>query len=274
MSETTTTAPAGEPAPSATPGAAVSAVDSAPLNGGNDAGAGAVPTTAAPAAPAEPTTTETKPAESSVIGEALKPTETTEPAKAAEPAPGEKETVEGQSEEPAPPPTYEPFALPEGFQADPEQMGAFTSMLGDFETTTKADHAAVQAFGQKLVEQHVADMQRTAQAVAEHYANAEAERRTAWKDAFLADPEIGGNRFQTTVDAALKFIRAHGGTDEQQAEFRKAMDETGAGNHPAVIRLLALAGKAMAEPSPLAAPMPASEKSPSRVERMYGRTSG
>jgi hypothetical protein len=158
--------------------------------------------------------------------------------------------------------------LPEGATVVPERIGEFTNLLGAFEANTKADHAAVQAFGQQLIDRHISEVQR---AVAEvHKANVTAwdAQKTAWKDQFTSDPELGGNRMQTTVDAAIGFIRTHGGTDAQQAEFQQLMNESGLGNHPVMIRLLAKAGAAMSEGRPLAAQAPSAQKS--KVSKLYG----
>ena len=178
--------------------------------------------------------------------------------------------AEGQSDEPAPPPSYEPFTLPEGATVDAERIGDFTSLLGSFESQTKADHAAVQALGQQLMDRHVSEMQRVLQTVQEAGLAARTAQQTAWRDQFISDPEIGGNRQQTTVNSAIEFVRTHGGTEEQQAEFRQLMNETGIGNHPAMIRLLAKAGMAMSEGRPLAASQPSPSK-PTRIQAMYGK---
>jgi hypothetical protein len=93
--------------------------------------------------------------------------------------------------------------------------------------------------------------------------------KTEWKDQFLADPEIGGNRTMASVNAAQQFIRTHGGSDEQQAEFRALMETSGLGNHPAMIRILAKAGAAMSEGQPLAARAPAPVQL-SKTQKLYG----
>lgn len=192
--------------------------------------------------------------------------------KAAAPAPETKKEEGSQSAEPAPLPTYEAFTLPEGITADDATLGEFTKQLAEFETHTKADHAAVQEFGQTLVNRHVAEQLALTQRITEHYQNAWEKQGNDWKDAFEKDPEIGGNRRDTTLNAAQEFIRTHGGTEEQQNEFRQLMDTTKIGNHPALIRLLAKANMALSEGKPLAAPKP-SLTTASKVERRYGKTS-
>lgn len=183
----------------------------------------------------------------------------------------ETKTPEGQSADPAPPPVYDAFTAPEGVTLDSERIGKFTAILSELETTGKVDHSVVQQFGQKAVDFHVAEIKNVAETLTKFYKDSWDKQKIDWKDSFLKDPEIGGNRFQTTVDSALTFIRTHGGTAEQQTEFRDLMETSGLGNHPAVIRLLANAGRAMAEGKPLAAskPVPATK---SKTETMYGKS--
>lgn len=170
-----------------------------------------------------------------------------------------------QSAEPAPLPTFEAFKLPDGSPLDEGKLGDFTKELAEFELTSKADHVALQEFGQKLLDRHTAEIQR----MADYYKIAWENQKNGWKDAFEKDQEIGGNRANTTINAALQFIRTHGGTEAQQQEFRQLMDTTGVGNHPALIRVLAKANSVLSEGKPLAGTK--AEKPPtSKVSRRYG----
>lgn len=175
-----------------------------------------------------------------------------------------------KAEEPAQLPTYEDFKLPEGINLDKEKFGEFTGILADIELA-KGDHAKMQEAGQKLVDRHIAELQDALKRQTEHYASEWEKQKTAWRDSFVKDPEIGGNRQDTTVKAALQFIRTHGGNDAQQAEFRQLMDSTGLGNHPALIRLLANANITLAEGKPVPAQKPATQPM-SKVERRYGKS--
>ena len=183
--------------------------------------------------------------------------------------PEDKKTEEGKSEEPATPPVYEPFTLPDDLKPDTERMKGFTDVLSQFELDTKADHAKVQEFGQKALDLYVSDIKQYTTDLTNLYKTTWEKQKIAWKEAFLKDPEIGGNRFQTTVDSAISFIKTHGGTPEQQTEFRNLMESSGLGNHPAVIRLLANANKNMAEGKPLAAVKPVTPNK-SKVQTLYG----
>lgn len=218
-----------------------------------------------------------KPAET-VLGEALKPVDKTAEAKTPEtdkPADGEvkagadAEKPEGQSDEPAPPPVYEPFVVPEGISLDTERFAEITNVLSELEAKG-VDHAFAQEYGQKLVNMGAEVVNKALKDQTAYYTGLWDRQKTDWKDLFLKDPEIGGNRFKTTVDSALTFIRTHGGTDEQQAELRGLMDSSGLGNHPAILRLFSKAGVAMSEGKPLAAQAPAAVKK-SKVETFYGK---
>lgn len=271
--------PSAAPAPPAASPAAAAPISpaSAAPNAGDAAAATTAPAVPAAAAEAAPEASAAPPAPAAtVLGDALAseaPPPSEEPAispQPAEAAPTETEKDAGPSDEPAPPPSYEPFSLPDGVTVEPERLGAFTGLLGQFESDAKADHAKVQEFGQQLVDYHIAEVQSAIERQRQSYEAAWNRQRQSWKETFLADPELGGARFQTTVDAALNFIRTHGGDDAQQAEFRQLMDSSGLGNHPAMLRLLANAGMAMREGQPLAATTPV-QPPRSKLEKMYGR---
>jgi len=181
----------------------------------------------------------------------------------------EQKVEGGQSEEPAPPPSYEAFTVPEDVQLSPERITEFTKLLSDLEVTGKADHAAMQEFGQKAIEFHVNEQKALVEAINKTQLDSWEKTVIGWKDDFLKDPEIGGNRFQTTLDSANKFIKTHGGTVEQQKEFRNLLNTSGLGNHPTMIRILAQAGTAMSEGRPLAASTPVSAPK-SKTATMYG----
>lgn len=269
-----------EPGATAAPAAPAVPADAVPVAAlvAIEAAAPAVAeTTAAPApdapapAPAEPVApVEAAPAPETVLGEAPKPAEEPKPEGEADKAPeGEAPKTDAPSDDPAPLPVYDAFALPDNVTVADERMGQFTNLLGEFERDAKADHASVQTLGQKLVDFHLTEVQDAVQKFQTLQMENWGKMQADWLKQTKEDPEIGGNRFDTAVNAALGFIRTHGGTDEQQAEFRSLMNTSGLGNHPAMIRLLAKAGMAMSEGKPLAAasPPPAPR---SNTQRLYG----
>lgn len=173
----------------------------------------------------------------------------------------EKETAstekEGsQSAESASPPTYDAFKMPDGSPIAQESVDGFTKMLGEFELNTKTSHAEVQKLGQALLDRHVAELT----SFATTYQKAQEEQiktqSKAWHEAFVADPEFGGNKQETTTNAALEFISTHGGLEQQQKELKELLNKTGLGNHPTLIRLFAIANKESAEGKPVPATAP------------------
>ena len=185
---------------------------------------------------------------------------------------GEKKDQASQSEEPAPLPTYDPFKIPEGLQADESALQDLGKTLGEFENLIKSgkyDHDIVQNFGQQLVDRHIAHVQKVVQQYQEAQFNAWENQKQSWFESFKSDPEIGGNRMETTTNAARQFIRNHGGNAKQQQEFRDLMNTSGVGNHPAMIRLLAKANTAMSEGKPLPASTPVSDKK-GKAQTLYG----
>lgn len=183
----------------------------------------------------------------------------------------EEKTKEGQSADPAPPPVYDAFTVPEGVTLDTARVSEFTKSLAELEQSGKVPHELLQKFGQTAVDMYVTEVKKATDALTQTYVKAWEDQKIAWKDSFLKDPEIGGNRWQTTIDSAQGFIRTHGGTTEQQTEFRSLMESSGLGNHPVMIRLLANANRTMAEGKQLAASKPAPVQK-SKVETMYGKS--
>lgn len=182
-----------------------------------------------------------------------------------------KEQQSNQSEEPAPLPTYDKFTAAEDFPLDDGLVGDFSKSLGEFERLTKADHAEVQKFGQSLIERHVTEVKRSIEQHTNSILEAFEQQKKDWRETFEKDPEIGGNRRDTTINAALEFIRTHGGNEEQRKEIHELMENTGIGNHPAMIRLLAQAARSTAftegKPLPATNPVPTIKN---KIEKRYG----
>lgn len=214
------------------------------------------------------------------VENAKKPDETTE----AKSNPEDDKPVEDVSKE-IPLPTYEDFKLPEGVTLDKNQISDFNKMLGDFEVKNKADHVAVQEFGQKAIDKYISEMQEATKRLHEGYQNSWQKQKNDWYEQFKADSEIGGNRLDTTSSLVRNAIESYGGSTEQKAEFRKLMKDTGIGNAPALIRTFAnlsneisrLKGKYESEtgenqPKQLAGTRPNAPKL-SKIEKRYGTQS-
>lgn len=185
---------------------------------------------------------------------------------------GEKKEEVSQSDEPAPLPSYEPWKFPENTSVDEAQIAEVNRMFGEFEQMTKADHALVQKFGQQMIDRHIAGIQSAVDQLTAAYQKAWKDQTQQWHDAFIKDPEIGGQKKDVSAAAANEFIRRHGGTYEQQTELRNILEKTGLGNHPSIIRTFAKATANLAEGKIVPAGMPPAAPS-TRKTRFYGKKS-
>jgi hypothetical protein len=75
------------------------------------------------------------------------------------------------------------------------------------------------------------------------YEQSEAKQLSDWKSAVVNDKEMGGPNLTATLANCGKAIDKFGGGKE----LREALEFTGAGNHPAVIKFLSAVGKHISE---------------------------
>ena len=122
--------------------------------------------------------------------------------------------------------------LPDGFAVDDAVLGEFKALA------TEAKLAPEQA--QKLVDFHVR-AQESVYAKAQESFDAQAK---AWQAETKADKEIGGREFEGTLKHARLALSRFG-----TPELTQALEQSGLGNHPEVVRLLARVAKATAEDS-------------------------
>lgn len=227
------------------------------------------PVEAAPAvvvsAPAEAPAAEPAPAEGLLAlakePEAAKPDEVA-PVEAAPEVVAEPESL----------PTFD-LKLPEGFKADEAKFGTFTKALGEFQVQSKAEAAAVQAFGQKLVDMHVEELK----AAGEKY-NRDAwdwfkNRNKEWLDEVKADPQLGGTNIDATANAMVRAITLYGGNAEQQKEVITALETSGLQNHKAIVRFISNVSRVAAKEGTPVQPTITVPKV-GIAELMYGKTSG
>jgi hypothetical protein len=119
------------------------------------------------------------------------------------------------------PEKYE-FNLPEGFTLDETVAGEVTTLFKDLGIDQPGAQRLVDFYTNKLTEAVDAPFKLWA------------ETQKGWVDEIKADPTIGKRlpEVKTTVARAIDGL----GDPKLAADFREAMDVTGAGNHPAFIR--------------------------------------
>jgi hypothetical protein len=135
------------------------------------------------------------------------------------------------------------FTLPEGVKLDDASLSTFKEVLGG--------ELPPQERGQRLVDMHLQEMEKHRQAVSDHQINVWKETQSQWRDAVKTDPELGGNRFNTTIQTCISAVTRFGGNEQQRAELLQALDYTGAGNNPAIIRLINNMASKLSEGSPV-----------------------
>lgn len=252
MSETTSLTPTPEPtpAPVADPAAAVSSPAATP-----EAPA-AAPPEAAPAAevaaePAVKLHTDTP--------TLLEGTSFEEP-KAETPAPAPAETPKPAAETPPPAPTPDTpapvtydFKLPEGVEAEPAQIEAYTGVLREANIPPE--------IGQRLLDMHAAQVQRLAESTLANQHQVFADTRKQWADQIRSDPELGGSGHQTAAKAVAR-ARDLFVPEADRKAFNEFLTVTGAGDHPAFWRMLYRASRFIDEPAPIANARPSPSANP------------
>ena len=157
---------------------------------------------------------------------------------AAPAAPGAASIVAEASKPAAPAGTEAPVELkwPEGFAPDTKFVGEkFMPLLK--EAGIKGEHA------QKLADLYVGLKQTEAQQSAAKVEQAE----KSWAEALNKDPDFGGQKFEATRMQAHKAMKAYADADTAALLDTPIAGFGRLGNHPALIKLMARAGRAMAE---------------------------
>lgn len=90
-----------------------------------------------------------------------------------------------------------------------------------------------------------ASLERESAALSAYVENAtksmEAES-VKWVEDIKKDTEFGGDKFNQTAESAKRFVTRFG-----DPEFQKALTDTGFGNHPGLVKMLARAARAMGD---------------------------
>ena len=127
-------------------------------------------------------------------------------------------------------PTYGEFKLPEGVTADAESLKPATELFA--ETGLSQDQA------QKFI-----DLAMARETAAAHKSvQAFVDLQNQWVSEIKADPDIGGDRLKASLASANRAI------DRLDVPgLREALNFTGAGNHPAVVKAFVRLGQMIAE---------------------------
>ena len=120
--------------------------------------------------------------------------------------------------------------MPEGVEADATLTEAANVVFKDLNLTQEQAQKLVDFNAQnqlKQVEQSTKDFDTM---------------KATWESEGRADPKMGGDKWDATVVDARKAVNAFGNDG-----FKQILNDTGTGNHPEVIRMLANIGKHLNE---------------------------
>ena len=169
--------------------------------------------------------------------------------------PGEaKPGEEGKPAEETPP-NYDELKFPEGMQADDELMGQFKTLAAETKVSPET--------AQKFIDMHAAALQKAANAPYDLWKTTQRE----WQDTIKADKEMGGQNLAKTQSTIAKLINSLGA--DAAKEFRSALDFTGAGNNPAIVRALFRIGSMHTEGAAVPGGKPAEVKQESLAKTIY-----
>lgn len=163
------------------------------------------------------------------------------------------------------PEKYE-FKAPEGMVLDEAAVTAFEPWA--------RKHNLTQEAAQELVDLYAAQVGTSVK----QFQDAVAKQREDWMTFTKADPELGGHKLAETRLAVQRGMERYKKDNAAgHKELSELMDSTGIGNSPAVIRLMAWVGKAMAEDTIVTSTgtTPEDDNSPgARAQRMFAKSLG
>jgi hypothetical protein len=203
---------------------------------------------------------------------ATTPVTTNSPATVEAAAPGAAPSVEQPAAEPVAAPHVAPVRLTperydlalEGFSIDPALVQHADPVLRDIGLSNDAAN--------KLLPVARDIMARTQESVVRQIEDAAAAQKQSWHAAFVADPEIGGARRSETEHFAAKALDALGYA--QGHPFRVALDTSGFGNHPDMIRAFRRLGELVGEDGSFVRPTTAPSRNRPVWERLYPNEAG
>lgn len=182
---------------------------------------------------------------------------------ASEPA---KEAIGNSGNEPAKQETKPSEAQAE--KADPKE---YTLKLPEKSPLDESASQRIAAYAKErgLTNEQAQELLNRESEAVSNYAKAQTETYQkeidGWKAKVSSDKEIGGEAFQKNVELAKRVVDRFGSED-----FKKALNDTGLGNHPELVRVFFKIGKLMSEDQLV---MPGTQQAPKSrdvADLLYG----
>lgn len=175
-----------------------------------------------------------------------------------EPTPDPVEpVVEPEPEVEEPPLTWDAIEVPEGIELADDVKDEFLAVFN-------ADDLTPAQAAKQLLSLHGRMMESVATEMVSRWEHTQAQ----WREEVAALPEFRGVNPEQPRAEIARILNRYG-----SAEARKAFDLTGAGNHPAIVRMLLKIAKDINEEAPVLGG-PTTAVTPSRADRLYGNSGG
>lgn len=140
------------------------------------------------------------------------------------------------------PEEYDEFSVPEGMELDKEAIQQFTPLAKELNLS--------QEDAQKLIDFDIKRRQEDVTASQERWDTLKAD----WAKSAQSDEEFGGQAFEANVGLAKQALDQFG-----TPELKEALEVTGTGSHPEIVRFFYRVGKSLKEADMLQGSAPAKD---------------
>lgn len=151
--------------------------------------------------------------------------------------------------------TIDDLKVPEGFDKNDPAAKEFLDIINSGEKNS----------GQKLIDLYAKVQEQNMQFWLDTNAK--------WQEELRADQQYGGAKLEPGLANVSKLIKefsaGHGGGEVEQT-LRAAFDQTGAGNHPQIVKFLIWTANQLSEGSPLSGNRPAGGAEVTRAQKLFG----
>lgn len=146
------------------------------------------------------------------------------------------------------------FKLPEGLTFADDDMNAFLGIINNQELS-------LQDRAQALIDLQAGLAMKSSEAGSQAWQT----QMQNWQAEVQNDPELGGANYEKTIASVGRVMDKFA-----TPEIRQAFDDTGAGNHPQIVRFLAALGNQFSEASPTQPGNPTNAGNQSTADRIFG----
>ena len=157
------------------------------------------------------------------------------PKSEATPAQPTAETTPEPTPEPVAAPTYTALKLPDGLTARPEALAEATKLFGEFNIPESG--------AQKLLDMHGAALKAAVDGAFKTATDFWEQKSKDWVAEVRADPQIGGNRFDTSIRRARAVWNETVPNEADRTRLFNDLTDTKIGDHPILTKAISEVGR-------------------------------